>query len=138
MASRTARTSLEKLAMRLTMASRIGKEPVAARIDRARPLHRVDELGQRPERQRLERPAFDGETGERLGQPLPGAQRERGILLEEADGLGCRALERGHVLRIADRLDRLEPSAPERRQRQRRDVGDDAVEFERASSKHDG
>ena len=102
----------------------------------ARPLHRVHELGQRPQRQRIQRASLDAERGQRLDESLPGAQREGGILLEEPHRLAGAVLQRRHVAEFGGRLRHLQPRPAERRQRQPGDVSDDAIEFKGSECQH--
>ena len=74
--------------------------------------------------------------GERLDEALPGAQRERGILLEESHRLAGGVLQRRDVAEIGGRLRHRQPRPAERRQRQPGDDSDDAIEFEGAEGEH--
>jgi hypothetical protein len=103
----------------------------------ARAFHRVDELGQRPQGQRIERAALDASPASASVSPCP-ARRGKAGFRSKNRTVSLVACCAETTSRGSGELHRLEPRAAERRQRQRRDVGDDAIEFERAGSKHQG
>ena len=107
----------------------MGKSRAGARDAGARLVHRVHEVGDHPQLQRFERPPLHVERVQRAGQRLAGAQRKQRMPLEKPHRLARRRL-RGHDdLRIGRRLELGQRRRAKRRQRERGDGVDDAIEF---------
>jgi hypothetical protein len=98
----------------------------------ARLVDRVEEVRQREQAQRFERPPFDRERVQDLRQLAGRAQREDAVRVDIAGGFagGCQQL--GDDARVGRRLQSLEALRPHRRQREVPDGVDDPIEFERA------
>ena len=103
----------------------------------ARLIDGINEVGKQAQLERLERPARDVERVEGGGQRVARAKGKQRMPLEEPDRLARGRLQRDHDLRIGRRLEIGERSRAERRQRERGDGVDDAIEFERARGEHD-
>jgi len=96
----------------------------------ARFVNRFEKRGELDEPCRFERPALDGERGERARQIDSRSQWKRSVRLDEPRRLARLCEQLRHAMRVSRRRQPRQPLGAHRRQRERLDSVDDAIEFE--------
>ena len=136
-ASRTAATSLLNAVTLATSSRRIGNVVAGAADAGARLIDGVDEVRDHSQLQRIERPARDGEGIERIRQRLAGAQRKQRMPIEKRrPSRWCAACAATTTFGSVDGASSDERRRAKRRQRQRGDGLNDAIELERVWCLH--
>ena len=98
-------------------------------------IHRVEEVGEREQAERLEGTAQQREPVERGADGLAGAQRQGLMILQQQDRLAGEVEGFGDAYRLGGRHEPIQRAPAERRHRVRAHHGRDLVELERAESR---
>ena len=100
--------------------------------ERGGAIHRVEEVGEREQAERLEGTALEREPVEGGADGLAGAQREGLMILQQQDRLTCEVEAFGDAYRLGRGNEPIERARAERRHRVRAHHGRDLIELERA------